>query len=48
MRGEEQEVLAGITIIPQDIQLREHTKFQVHPISGSIRKVLGWIRYRGE
>jgi hypothetical protein len=48
MRGEEQEVLADITIILQDIQLREHTKVQVHPLLGSIRKGLGWMSYKGK
>jgi hypothetical protein len=43
MRGEEQEVLVDMTFIPQGIQLRENIEVQVHPLSGSIRKGLGWM-----
>jgi hypothetical protein len=48
MRGEEKEVLEDITITPKGIPLGEHTIFQVHPMSGSIRGGLGWIHYRGK
>jgi hypothetical protein len=46
MRGEEQEVLEDITITPQDIQLGDNTVVQVHPLPGSIRGGLGWMRYK--
>jgi len=45
MRGEEPEVLVGITITVQGIQLEEHTVVQVHPLPGSIIRSLGWMSY---
>jgi hypothetical protein len=47
MIKEEQEVLADITVTPRGIPIREHTKTQVHPLSGSIRG-LGWMSYEGK
>jgi SOS-response transcriptional repressor LexA len=44
MRKEEQEVLEDNIVTPRDISIREHTKNQVHPLSGSIRG-LGWMSY---
>ena len=44
MRKEEQEVLADIAVTPQGIPIRDHTTYQVHPLSGSIRG-LGWMSY---
>jgi hypothetical protein len=46
MRREEQKVLTEITIIPQGISLGEHTVLQVHPLLGSIKGGLGWMRYK--
>jgi hypothetical protein len=46
MRGEEPEVLVGITITPQGIQLGEHIVVQFHPLLGSIRRSSGWMSYR--
>jgi len=46
MRGEEPEVLEGITITPQGIQLGEHIVVQVHSLSGSIRRGMRWMSYR--
>jgi len=46
IRGEELEVLVGITITPQGIQLGEYVIVQVHPLSGRIRIILGWMSYR--
>jgi hypothetical protein len=46
MRGEEEEVLANITITPQGITLGEHIIVQVHPLLGSIRGGLGWMSYK--
>jgi hypothetical protein len=43
MRNEEQEVLADITITPQGITQGENTVDQVHLMSGSIRRGLGWM-----
>jgi hypothetical protein len=43
IRGEEQEVLVEINITPQGIPLGEHTIVQVHPLSGNIRRGLGWM-----
>jgi hypothetical protein len=36
MRGEEQEVLADISMNPQGIPLGYHIVFQVHPLLGNI------------
>jgi hypothetical protein len=44
IRKKVQEVLAKITITPQGIPIIEHTKVQVHPLSGTIRG-LGWMSY---
>jgi hypothetical protein len=45
MINEEQGVLEKITITPQEIPIGEHTLSQVHAISGSIRRGLGWMNY---
>jgi hypothetical protein len=43
MRKEEQGVVADITITPKDIPIGEHTTAQVHLLSGSIIRGLGWM-----
>jgi hypothetical protein len=45
MRKEEQEVLADITITPQGIPQGDNTVSQVHPLSESVRRGLGWMSY---
>ena len=44
-RNEYQGVLAKITITPQGIPIGDHTTTQVHPLSGSIKRGLGWMNY---
>ena len=46
MRKEEQEGSADINITPQGIPIGENTTNQVHPLSGSIRRGLGWMSYK--
>jgi hypothetical protein len=42
-RKEDQGVLADITITPKGIPIGENTTTQVHPLSGSIIRGLGWM-----
>jgi hypothetical protein len=42
-RNQDQEVLADIIVTPQGIPIGENTISQVHPLSGSIIRGLGWM-----
>jgi hypothetical protein len=45
MRKEEQGVLVDITITPRGIPIEENTTSEVHPLSGSVKRGLGWMIY---